>query len=272
MASIDSVTKYSAPGLTRLVDAIGDQEFGNQLLAFFHGLCGAEHCTVFNLDSDASRGVATAGLYGAEVANRQIALYLQNQRWQRDPMIAQARKQLEVQSTSMVQTAVRELPNADFRDIMYGGTTVGDRLLLCGRSATGMVGLSVLRTATTGDFSNDDIGHVHEACAMLMAIVNKHVGLTWQVPDVSRALTSLGQIETCLAGNLVPLSRRETEVCARILHGVSSLGIALDLGISEETVMTYRKRAYQRLGIGSQRELLLWYLELWSSLNLRRHH
>ena len=29
-------------------------------------------------------------------------------------------------------------------------------------------------------------------------------------------------------------------------------------------LMTYRKRAYQRLGIGSQRELLMWYLTLWS--------
>ena len=272
MASVDPVRGSYTVGLAKLVDAIGDPDFGNQLLAFFHGLCGAEHCTVFNLDSDAPRGIATAGLYGAEVANRQIALYLQNQRWQRDPMIAQARKQLEVQPTSMVQTAVRELPNADFRDIMYGGTTVRDRLLLCGRSTSGMVSLSVLRTANSGDFSNDDIFQVHEAREVLMSIVNKHVGLMRQVPDLSRALTSLDQIEACLAGNMMPLSRRETEVCARILQGVSSLGIALDLGISEETVMTYRKRAYQRLGIGSQRELLLWYLELWSSLNLRRRH
>jgi DNA-binding CsgD family transcriptional regulator len=272
MASIDPVVGSRTAGLARLVSAIGDQDFGNQLLAFFQGLCGVEHCTVFNLDSDAARGVATAGLYGAEVANRQIALYLQNQRWQRDPMIAQARKQLEVQTAGIVQTAVRELPDADFRDILYGGTNICDRVLLCGRSATGIVGLSLLRTSKTGDFSSDDIFHVHEACAVLMAIVNKHIALTWQIPDLPRALTSLGQIEACLAGNLVPLSRRETEVCARILHGVSSLGIALDLGISEETVMTYRKRAYQRLGIGSQRELLLWYLELWSSLNLRRHH
>ena len=29
--------------------------------------------------------------------------------------------------------------------------------------------------------------------------------------------------------------------------------------------MTYRRRAYQRLTIGSQRELLMWYLALWTS-------
>jgi DNA-binding CsgD family transcriptional regulator len=60
------------------------------------------------------------------------------------------------------------------------------------------------------------------------------------------------------------LPRREAEVCARILYGMSSVGIALDLSVSEETVKTYRKRAYQRLNIGSERELLTWYLARWS--------
>src|SRR5262249_55197346 len=78
------------------------------------------------------------------------------------------------------------------------------------------------------------------------------------------ALSSLPAISQCLhdAGEL---SQRETDVCARILYGLSYYGIALDLGIGKESVMTYRKRAYKRLGIGSQRELLIWYLARWSS-------
>ena len=60
------------------------------------------------------------------------------------------------------------------------------------------------------------------------------------------------------------LTRREAEVCAGVLYGMTSMGIALELGISEESAMTYRKRSYNRLKIGSQRELLLWYLDRWS--------
>jgi DNA-binding CsgD family transcriptional regulator len=45
---------------------------------------------------------------------------------------------------------------------------------------------------------------------------------------------------------------------------MSHLGIALDLNVGEETVKTYKNRAYQKLGIGSQRELLMWYLSLWN--------
>jgi DNA-binding CsgD family transcriptional regulator len=75
----------------------------------------------------------------------------------------------------------------------------------------------------------------------------------------------LNVIEGCLALSSPRLARREAEVCARILYGMTSLGIALDLGIGEESAMTYRKRAYNRLNIGSQRELLLWYLDQWAS-------
>jgi DNA-binding CsgD family transcriptional regulator len=37
---------------------------------------------------------------------------------------------------------------------------------------------------------------------------------------------------------------------------MSSEGIGLDMGISINTVRTYRKRAYARLGICSQNELM----------------
>lgn len=51
------------------------------------------------------------------------------------------------------------------------------------------------------------------------------------------------------------LSPREVEVCIRIMLGVTSEGIGIDLGISRNTVLTYRKRAYARLNISSQNQL-----------------
>jgi len=51
------------------------------------------------------------------------------------------------------------------------------------------------------------------------------------------------------------LTRRELDVLARILSGLTSEGIALDLRVSVNTVLTYRKRAYGRLGVSSQAEL-----------------
>jgi len=52
------------------------------------------------------------------------------------------------------------------------------------------------------------------------------------------------------------LARRELDVCVGIMQGKSSEAIALALGISVNTVRTYRKRAYARLGITSHNELM----------------
>lgn len=51
------------------------------------------------------------------------------------------------------------------------------------------------------------------------------------------------------------MTRRELDVCARTLIGLTAEGIALDLNIKKTSVFTYRKRAYARLGISSQTQL-----------------
>ena len=47
----------------------------------------------------------------------------------------------------------------------------------------------------------------------------------------------------------------EAEICAMIVIGHTTQGISLDLGISKNTVITHRRRAYDKLGISSQNEL-----------------
>jgi DNA-binding CsgD family transcriptional regulator len=100
----------------------------------------------------------------------------------------------------------------------------------------------------------------------LTAIVRKHIQSVHRGGDhhAAEPLSRLDMIERCLADS-TNLPRRELEVCARILLGLSSTGMAIDLGLSEATVKTYRKRAYQRLSIGCERELITWYLRTWAS-------
>lgn len=83
------------------------------------------------------------------------------------------------------------------------------------------------------------------------------------------ALTSLALIENCLSllpGSIPP---REAQVISRILYGISVEGIALDLGIAENTVIGYRRRFYDRLGISCFRELLVWYLKFFGMVRHR---
>ncbi|WP_212699242.1 helix-turn-helix transcriptional regulator [Thalassovita aquimarina] len=51
---------------------------------------------------------------------------------------------------------------------------------------------------------------------------------------------------------LAVLSERERAVCLGVLSGQKAEAIAADLGIAASTVITYRKRAYAKLGITSR--------------------
>ncbi|CCM79938.1 MULTISPECIES: helix-turn-helix transcriptional regulator [Rhizobium] len=57
------------------------------------------------------------------------------------------------------------------------------------------------------------------------------------------------------------LTSREREVVTMILRGHSSESISYNLGISITTVKTHRKRAYEKLNISTQAELLSLFLE-----------
>ena len=141
---------------------------------------------------------------------------------------------------------------------------MGQRLLLCGRSAVGHVAVSVLRSADSTAFSDDAVANLEALASPLLSIVGKHTSAVWQRRLLLGSLQSLEEIENCVANSPLNLPRREAQVCSRILYGISSPGIAMELGVSEETVNTYRKRVYHRLNIGTQREMLMWYVSLWS--------
>jgi len=54
---------------------------------------------------------------------------------------------------------------------------------------------------------------------------------------------------------LMSLSDREREVCRGILSGKKAERIAADMDVAPSTVVTYRKRAYEKLGISSRTSL-----------------
>jgi DNA-binding CsgD family transcriptional regulator len=103
---------------------------------------------------------------------------------------------------------------------------------------------------------------------LLLAAHAKHMELLDAHQGAIRAIGSIDRIQECLTASGA-LRVREIEVCARIIYGLSTLGIAVDLSLGEETVRTYRKRAYQRLALGTERQLLTWYLRQWTHWNTR---
>jgi DNA-binding CsgD family transcriptional regulator len=267
LSSVDSTQLKDSDnaGLFGLIAAIGDDRFGRELLSFLYTMCGAEHCAIFHFTSDQPTEIASASLDRTDLARRQISLYLDREYWRFDPGAAEARRMIGQESSCLIRQDISDLPNYNFRDVVYGRAHIRERLLLCRSGKNSAIGLSILRPERRGSFTGTDIQKLSNTRDCLLAILAKHTDLITRRGRLTRMLTSLDDIQACIVGPPNDLAPREAQVCARILYGVSSLGIALDLGIGQETVMTYRKRAYQRLGIATQRELLLWYVARWTA-------
>jgi len=101
---------------------------------------------------------------------------------------------------------------------------------------------------------------VMAAGAQLRLIVNLYrpaAGQPWP-DDLPRLLGRLALLhfEARAGGGdpeaLQALSGRERAVCLGILRGLKSEAIAQDLGVAATSVVTYRKRAYAKLGITSR--------------------
>jgi DNA-binding CsgD family transcriptional regulator len=221
---------------------------------------------LFRFSKQSPFEVAAISRDGTDTAHRQFQLYLAGSYWRGDPTMTEALRSVGSTGHSMQRTDIRSMPNSEFRNRLYKRTHIRERILLCGGTADAAIGLSILRSETQGVASDYELSTLGALSSTLMSILGKHAHIVEGRSNLSFALTSLDEIQRTLKGSAVRLSNREIEVCSRILFGISSAGIALDLGIGEETVMTYRKRAYQRLTIATQRELLLWYIAEWSGM------
>src|SRR5881392_2034599 len=256
-----ALTTAHHAALATLVEAIGEDCFGPALARFLNGLCGADHFAAFRLGNDELREVAACCVEPERTAWDRVDTYVNQGWWKRDPAMTQAQRCLGAVQPSIIHVDFSDDGYAAMRSCVY--RDVRDRLLLCGHGPNADFGLSIVRSDPLAPFADEAIEKVAQSAQLLMSVLGKHAELRQARPNVAQALTALDEIETCVVATGA-LPRREAEVSARILYGLSSIGIALDLSVSEETVKTYRKRAYQRLAIGSERELLTWYLARWS--------
>ena len=114
--------------------------------------------------------------------------------------------------------------------------------------------LDVYRTHRLGRFANTDVAILTGAADMFASLIELHVSLCQL--DIGSAENPPEDILQAVVGLLGQgLTPRESAVACRIAAGMDTCEIARDLGVMPATVITFRKRAYAKLGIGSRAEL-----------------
>ncbi|WP_454883078.1 response regulator transcription factor [Sphingomonas oryzagri] len=234
-----------AQGLGDLVEAIGLEDFGAHLLAMFDHAVGADHCAVYQMRNYELTEIVSGTKPGVSVPDAYLSTYTINRRFRH---LGQSPASVELYDLIRPQPAP------------FISEAVPQGILIFGNRRDAQYCVRVLRLIDRERLSEMDLSALQDIAHVIVSLVARHNWLTEAKPTSFTALTSLDGIQDRIQATKC-LSRRESEVCARILYGYSSCEIAADLSIGKESVMTYRKRAYQHLGLSSQRELLMWYLE-----------
>lgn len=266
ISSVQFIGTGDVPAEDRLIDVIGTDEYVNEVKCFLRECVDLDDCLTFGFPADGARTADTGARRGEPKALGHLLQAVERD-WVRNAL---HRGQTDRCDSGPVVARLdpSRIPDIAVRDAVHRRNHVRDVIVICGARRKVKFGVVITRSVASEPFSDGDVRRVAAISRRLTSSMSKHIQVLDGMKLPLEGLRSLEDIENVLLHSDVKLPRREREVCSYILYGVSIAGIALSLGIAEESVVTYRKRSYQRLGIGSRHELLLWYLALASDRRL----
>lgn len=256
--SLDPGGERHAAGLAPLIATMGSGDFGHRLFDLVSRECGAVHCMSAEVRDGVPQIMSLLSGEDPSGARENYDRYSINQHWKVDPVIEIARDTADFSKGNFFHVPRDLLPSGVAQRIYEKHTS--DRLVLIQALEGKLYLMALFRTPAQGEFSDHHVEKFCEIGSALVAATARHAWIAGGDQRVVQALTSLNEIEARMDRLSAELSSRERQVCARIIYGMSNAGIALDLGVGEQTSITYKKRAFSRLEIGSNRELLHRYL------------
>lgn len=236
------------------VAAIGTARFDSALLAALRGVAAVDHLTL--LTYRAEEGLRTLGVSSATSLSvaRSLTRDYVAQHHVHDPNFAELQRRTRSRRIVVRRHDFSRLRHKAYQARFY--TTVGivDKISFLWRSGVDAFYLNLYRTVRSGRYSMQEVRELSSLARLVVSLVRLHAGRL----DLASALS--GERGTGLVHRLVDLlhpglTKRERSVLSRILTGMPTEGIALELGIFPSSVITFRRRAYVKLGIATQAEL-----------------
>lgn len=243
-----------------LIETLGTPKFGTELFSAVREVFDCVHFTALSTPRKipAPQTLYARSLCGTGIANMAAGRYLEQ--WHHDPVVrpligSSARESCEL----LIQPTREEFAGASYRRHCYDpdgwidhGASIVDRISLVRIDEARILFLNFYRNQTSGAFKSNEIKELKAASGFLFALIARQRAQGSGFHTARSISEALPYVEAALPD--VP--KRESQVCAGIAIGMNSEGIALELGITVNTVLTYRKRVYSRLGISSQNELV----------------
>jgi DNA-binding CsgD family transcriptional regulator len=245
--------------LAAIVDSVGTRDLPQALLDSLEALWGIRFVAVYAFDL---RSPQTRFLLGASADPSvrvqhnatEYALYYAGDDPARQAVISAIRADPCTPAIISTCLAREELPRPEHKQLIERAGVLDRFACFFSADASRWFGLHVMRGATCGPLTEHDFAELRDYAFVYRSLISRHIAITGHGGARER-------IQHWLQNSSAGLSVREIEVCARLLAGESQPKIARSLGIKDSSVQSYRKRAYQKLGVREMREIFLRILE-----------
>jgi DNA-binding CsgD family transcriptional regulator len=234
--------------IARLIAVVDTPRFEAELFEVAHGALNCAHVTAFVANSETRPRLVLAANVGDEPVARMLSDKYISRYWDLDPA---NRAPLGPQDESVALRVVTDTDIDDYfyRRDCYTALQICERVSLVQRRGRDVYRLNFYAAGPNGRFAAPVYDHLMESGDLLMSLLMKS--------DTAAVADATPESFTRRLRLIAPaIPQREAEVCTAIMLGMTSEAIALKLGISVNTVLTYRKRAYTRLNISCQNELM----------------
>ena len=235
--------------VTELLAGVGTHHLARSYLQAMQRALPVTFCTVFAVDATGRiETVSAASSYG-DTSERTAQHYVRERYDLRDAnMVWLAARQLPRQlQLWMGHQHADDIADAAYRAACYTDVGIRERASVLQLWPSGQrAAVSFYRSLAQPAFGAEDFAHIAQHAALLAAATAAHGRSS--APAVPGAAP--------LAARVLTLSLREREVIGHLMRGCTAKEAARALGLALSTVRTHQYRAFRRLGIRTQKELL----------------
>ncbi|HET9474909.1 MAG TPA: helix-turn-helix transcriptional regulator [Steroidobacteraceae bacterium] len=236
--------------LAEPIAAICDPRFATVMLKAVNRLVDVDHCALIRLAGKTISQVFTNDSLEEHPELSRAAIAYIDRFFRYDPNLRDVGEAARLRG----KVLVRSVRPADIRQRayrkLYEDSGIAHRIsLLTGTQGPALVALNFYRVRASGEFSDAELALIKSVALPLVTIARRHVELLVQTASSTDAWRQRLKVVRH------DLSFRELEVAAGMLAGKTLREIAASLGVAHSTAITYRERAYRRLGVQNLKAL-----------------
>lgn len=232
-----------------MLSHLGSVSFSDAVLALVNGYFPAGSCSMYRIWPDKPPAL----LYSHSFQRPDVTLDCFSA-YQKQGLYRTDRSFVDVrpERLSLLHSTVEDFCNPLHRELVYRRNRVRERLSLARKEADGSVtSMNLYAHDEHTGYTERHIDYFRKLAPLLLTGVERHISL----PRDTAALVAHDTRRGHLRRLSNQLTERELDVCERILQGMTYDGIAAQLTLSRATVITYRNRAFERLGIHFKNQL-----------------